>query len=469
MSRVVRIPSREGTPPMVIVEETADPLKRFLKLSDLNYFAQLMLMRMVLCFIAHRGKMSCMQAAGMIASDSVHRSQLTRFLARGRWKSRDFNEPLRTALLKRESLKGVFILIVDATLTSQQGKQTENTFSVQNRKQRSSKKKRYAKRKYPSKKCHSFTFGLLITPSGIRIAYQIPFKTVEYCQKYGIDRLTTAQAAAEMIKSLPLPTQAQVVVLGDTAYEADVVRQACEQRGYTWIFPANSSRVFAGPQGKRPSLRSRLKSWSKLSLKKIRLQASSGKFVNQRRLSAHRLGPKVKARVYYAYEETRDVKGVGLARIVYSTTKAQLKEATADDVKILITNAKGISLQEVLELYSLRWQIELFFKELKSTLGFDHYSFKRFEAVVGWAESVITTFLYLEYERARRLADRSTTADERKWWSTQRCHGLGQAVQTALKKRELKYLRDRLKTPGGIAKLQRLLLKAQPGEYRMSA
>lgn len=454
---------------MVIVDETADSLKRFLRLSGLTCTAQTMLLRMVLCFITHRGKMSCMQASSMIASDSVHRSQLTRFLARGRWKNRDFNDPMRAALLKRESLQGVFIFIVDATLTSQQGKLTENTFSVQNRKQRSSKRKRYGKRKYPDKKCHSFTFGLLITPSGIRIPYQIPFKTVEYCKQHGIDRKTTAQAAAQMITSLPLPPEAQVVVLGDTAYEAEVVRQACEQRGYTWILPANSSRVFAGPQGKRPTLRSRLNQWSKLSLKKIRLQASRGKFVNHRRLSAYRLGPKLKARVYYAHEETRDVQGVGSVRVVYSTTKAELKKATADDVKILLTNAKGMSLAEVLDLYSLRWQIELFFKELKSTLGFDHYSFKSFEAVIGWTEAAITAFLYLEYERALRIAARSVTDEEQKWWRIQRCHGLCQAVQTKLKQKELKYLHDRIKTSGGIAKLQRLLGNALPIEYRIAA
>lgn len=454
---------------MVIVQETADSLKRFLRLSDLSCTAQLMLMRMVLCFIAHRGKMSCMQASGMIASEPLHRSQLTRFLARGRWKMRDFKDPMRDALLKLESLKGVFIFIVDATLTSQQGKLTENTFSVQNRKQRASKRKRHGKRKYPGKKCHSFTFGLLITPSGIRIPYQIPFKTVEYCKQHGLDRMTTAQAAAEMIKSLRLPPEAQVVVLGDTAYDADVVRQACEERGYTWIFPANASRVFAGSQGKRPRLRSRLQTWSKLSLKKIRLQASSGKFVNHRRLSAYRLGPKLKPRVYYAYEETRDVKSVGSVRIVYSTTKAALKKATADDVKILLTNAKGISLAEVLELYSLRWQIELFFKELKSTLGFGHYSFKRFEAVQGWTEAAITTFLYLEYERARRIVDRALAEEERQWWRVQRSYGVSQAVQVSLKKRELKYLHDRLKTSGGITKLQRMLANTLPTEYRMTA
>lgn len=454
---------------MVIVEQSANSLKSFLNLTGLNHFAQMMLMRMVLCFLAHRGKMSCLQAAGIIASSILHRGQVTRFLERPRWKARDFNEPLRAALLRLESRKGVFILILDATLTSQQGKLTENTFSVQNRRQRGSKKKRYGKRKYPGKKCHSFTFGLLITPSGIRIPFQIPFKTVEYCKEHGLERLTTAEAAAQMIRSLPLPAEAEVIVLGDTAYEAEVVRSACQERGYTWIFPANSSRVFAGPKGKRPTLRSRLQTWSKLSLKKIRLRASQGNYVNYRRVSKYRLGPKLKARVYYAYEETREVQGIGPARIVYSTTKVNLKKATADDVKILVTNAKGISLTEILELYSLRWQIELFFKELKSTLGFDHYSFKSFEAVLGWTESVITAFLYLEYERAKRIGNPSLKKEQRQWWMIQRCHGLSQAVQTAIKKRELKYFHDRLKTPGGLAKLKSLLLNALPLEYRMSA
>ena len=50
-----------------------------------------------------------------------------------------------------------------------------------------------------------------------------------------------------------------------------------------------------------------------------------------------------------------------------------------------------------MELYTLRWQIELFFKELKSTLGFHQYKFKTFEAVEGWGELTVTTVLYLEW------------------------------------------------------------------------
>ena len=43
-----------------------------------------------------------------------------------------------------------------------------------------------------------------------------------------------------------------------------------------------------------------------------------------------------------------------------------------------MTNDLRLSVCAVIELYSLRWQIELFFKELKSTLGFHQYQFQKF-------------------------------------------------------------------------------------------
>ncbi len=124
---------------------------------------------------------------------------------------------------------------------------------------------------------------------------------------------------------------------------------------------------------------------------------------------------------------------------------------------------------EVIELYSLRWQIELFFKELKSTFGFAQYSFQRFEAVKAWVEIAITTVLFLEHERAKRLQDRRLSKEPRRWWEAQRLHGSVSAFRQECRGRELKYLSDRLKTSGGIAKLKRLLTAALPTEYRIAS
>ena len=95
------------------------------------------------------------------------------------------------------------------------------------------------------------------------------------------------------------------------------------------------------------------------------------------------------------------VQRVGRVPLFFSTTKPNLKTATPDEVKILMTNATSLSVSEVVELYSLRWQIELFFQELKSTLGFAQYRFASFEAVKAWVEIALTTVLCLP-PRVRR-------------------------------------------------------------------
>jgi hypothetical protein len=166
---------------MVIVTESASALKGFLAKSGLGEFARTQVLRMVLAFILHRGRMSCSQAAGSIASEAIHRGQLTRFLARPRWQQRDFNAPLRAALLLMEASRGVFLFVIDATLATQAGLKTQNTFSTGNRQRRPKKGRRYHQKKVVRKKCHSFTFGLLITPSGHRLPWQIPHYTKEYC------------------------------------------------------------------------------------------------------------------------------------------------------------------------------------------------------------------------------------------------------------------------------------------------
>ncbi len=453
---------------MIIVRDSAKALKSFLQQTVFQGIAELMVIRMVLAFIMHRGRMSCSQAAGAIASEPTHRGQLTRFLARGRWQRLDHNAPLRDALLRKEAKRGTFIFIVDATLVSQSGKKTQNTYSTGNRQRRPTKARRYNKKKVVYKKCHSFTYGLLITPSGIRIPHQIPHYTEEYCAEHGLQHRTTAEAAADMILALRLPTGADVVVLGDTAYDAQVVQEACAQRSYIWIVPANPERVYQGTTGQRPKVRSRLKDWTSLSLKTIKLRASTGTYAKYRRLSRWRVGLKQKPRVYYAYQEKSEVRRVGRVQLIFSTTKPNLASATADDVKILMTNALDLSVTEVIELYSLRWQIELFFKELKSTFGFDQYSFQDFRAVQAWAQTALTAVLFLEDLRAQRMRN-CKQKKERDWWAMQRLHGLCAAFRQECTGNELKYLAKCLKTPRGIAKLESVLTAATPPEFRLAS
>ena len=90
---------------MLIVSHSAAALKGFLAQTGLNELARTMLLRMVLAFIMHRGRMSCSAAAGSVASEPIHRGELTRFMARPRWQRHNFNNPLRQALLLHSVLR----------------------------------------------------------------------------------------------------------------------------------------------------------------------------------------------------------------------------------------------------------------------------------------------------------------------------------------------------------------------------
>jgi hypothetical protein len=451
---------------MVMVADLLPGLKRWIATLGLKDHTKLLVIRVIVAFVLHAGRMSCLRAAGSVRCEVRHRAQISRFLARPRWRKLEINAILRQSLLEREAADGLFVFIIDATLTSQAGKKTANTYSTGNRKRRPRQGRRYGKTKHAAKNCHSFTMGLLITPSGLRIPFSKPYHTREYCKAKGRTHRTTAEAAADLVRELPLPEGTRVIVLGDTAYDAQVVRDACGARRYSWIVPCNPERVLAGPKGHRPKVRSLLKDWSQWSRRTLRLAPGQGPYAVYRRLSPHRIGPKAKLRTYDVHQERQHVHSVGEVRLVFSTAQNNLKTATPDDVKILMTNDLRLSVHDVVALYALRWQIELFFKELKSTLGFAQYQFQNFDAVEGWSELALTTFLYLEHYRVRQLSRRDLSDEEKRWWRHQRTYGLCQAVRLASEQKELAFLAARLETPGGTQKLKRIIRNSFPKEYR---
>jgi hypothetical protein len=454
---------------MVMVSDVVPGLKRWIGGMGLSGSSQLLAIRMVVGFLLHSGRMSCLQVAGAVRSQARHRAQISRFLARPRWRALGITQLLQRLLLETEACGGLFVFIIDATMVSQSGKKTQNVYRTGNRKRRPCKGRRYGKKKRAAKNVHSFTMGLLITPSGTRIPFCSPYYTREYCQVTGRQHRSTAEAAADLIRALPLPPHARLVVLGDTAYDAKVVRAACQERNCSWIFPCNPERVLAGPKGQRPKVRWLLKDWSTWSRQTIRLAPGQGPYAVYRRLSRHRIGPKAKTRTFDVHQERRQVHSVGETRLVFSTIEKQLETATPDDVKILMTNDQDLRLQDVIELYSLRWQVELFFKELKSTLGFHQYQFQSFEAVEGWVELALATFMFLENHRQRQMSRGNCAEEEKQWWERQRTYGLCQAIRSATEQNQLRYLSDRLKTPGGIRRLRNLIRNSFPKEYRVAS
>jgi hypothetical protein len=449
----------------MIFQEALPHIKTFLKPVALGRRAQALVIRCLIAFLMHLGKMSASQAAGAVRTDARHRAQISRFLGRAYWKRTDLLGPLRAALLALEAQPdGLFIFDIDQTFCGSQGRCRENTFSCGNYRKRPRQSNRTQK-KTARRSAHGFVMGLLITPSGIRIPFSTSFDTKDYCRKTRRDFHTQAELAAGLIRQLPVPDGTRVIVLGDTAFEAQSIRTACAARKFTGIMPVNPERVLAGGKP-RPKVTSLAQERPADQMVPIEVHPHRGKYVAYRRIARCRIGPKLKPRTDYVHQESREVHSVGVVRLVFSTTNPPQPGQAVDVQKILMTNDESLSHRDVIELYQLRWQIELFFKELKSTLGRDRYRFRKFARVETWVQLVLASFLYLEWVRARQLRKRTLTTKPRAWWQAQRTYGLAGAVRQTAERKELDLLADALETPGGRKRLGKLLSRSHPKEYR---
>ena len=415
----------------------------------------------------HRGRMSAQQAASCIVGDTRHRANLGRLLSRKGDLLHRFQTRITRRWLKSKGGGRQYLFIIDATNVSHQGANQENTISTGNRQRRPRVGRRYSKYRRPSKSFHASLWGILLTPQGERLPFYQGVLTKKYCEKHGLVYRSQADLAAEMILALPLPPSAKVVVLGDTAFESKQLRAACAERQYTWIAPSNPQRVLAGPKP-RPPVWSLVRSFEFSQFATVRLDPSVGKYVVQRRLSPTRSKSKKYFRTFYVHEEKRALHSVGEVRIVFSTKELKPKGTLLkrEQTKILLTNSPCLTTAEVVELYLLRWQIELFFKELKSELGMHQYRFRDWRRVNAWMEFYCFTMLYLEWLRSKRKNDKRLTKKQREKWKHYRTHGLAQAVRTWLELHQIHELQQCVRTPSGIRRLKRQLKQLPQKEYQ---
>ena len=173
-------------------------------------------------------------------------------------------------LLQAEANRGgTWLFILDQTYCGQQGQKAENTFSRANVRKRAKKGQRKNK-KCAKRSCHGFVMGLLLTPSGLRIPCCRSYYTEAYCQAQRKAYRKQPQLAAELIRAVAVPAGARVVVVGDTAFEAQDIRDACAERQFPWVVPANPERVLAGPKP-RPRVTSLAAGLSAQQFEAIRL------------------------------------------------------------------------------------------------------------------------------------------------------------------------------------------------------
>jgi hypothetical protein len=344
------------------------------------------------------------------------------------------------------------VLAIDSTQHGQQGQHTQNTFSRGNTKKRPKKSNRNQK-PVSRRSCHCFVFALLLTPSGVRIPYWLPFYTEEFCKQFGRQHLSQASLAAQLIETIPLPEGSRVVVVGDTAFEAKQVRKACSKRGWLWVVPLNPERRLAG-ETPRPKVNSLYQQLTAADFRKVSYRLDQGELAALARVSPKRSKSSKHQRTYWVHHRTAAVHNVGNVALLFST-KSEPTLCGVKVQKVLISNAVTASTEDIMGWYSLRWQVELFFKEMKSELGMCDYKLGPFQRVVGWVNLSVLAYCYLEWSRWQH--EQQAKGQDKPYWRSLRTHDMKEKLRQQVQRADLAEVLRLAGMPDGQDRLKALL------------
>lgn len=348
-----------------------------------------------------RGKRTQAALGRAVKKQQRNRSSISRLLRRSRFRTRDLHKAICRKLIDMiepigRRMKREWVLLIDGTCTKRGG-----FTKIANAQQYLRKGK---KNRGKSTKAHSFVMGLLITDTGTRIP--VPRKsyyTKTYCRKYRKKYKSQQALAALMIQELHVPDDVKLIVIADEYFEGTLIWNVCGDLEYTWIVPVDSRRCFANERGRcvKKTLHARGKALQRVAYREMVLVRGKENTVSYRRRSARRAGPKDKRR-YRVVHEVRTVASLGTALVVYSWKNPVYRprrDESRETFKVLVTNDVTMTAEEVVEWYDVRWQIELYFRELKSYLGLCDYSGQDFQAFERHVDLVMLAFTSQEWRR----------------------------------------------------------------------
>ena len=430
--------------------------------------------------------------AGMVLGNRIHVATISRRLHNPLWNTRDWYVGLvdrgmnEVSAYERSHIHGRkrrFAVIIDTTLHASVGEKMENLLEMSTRKDKRRRNTRH----------HVFVMGIMITESGMRIPLpRRSYYTKAYCKAKGKQYRTQTQLARMMIHDAPVPADADVTVLYDSAFDADMIHRECRNRGFREIFPIDPNRNLATKgsphapaQAGAPVVASTL-DWQEEEFETLELEVGNEDFVLFRRRHIDNLRVKKTFRRYVIAARPANVSKLGSCLIVASykeNLKVELLEGESGDWrdyrrslakrrkkdkkqpsrwngKVLACTDPTLSAREVVEWYEIRWQIELFFRELKSRMQMRCYVFMKFEAVERYLDLLLMGFLLLEKRRLDDLVSTGnwpTKGDAKVHWRTT---DQLRSLESWIQRFNLDYISKRLESKRGQAELLRKLAEA---------
>lgn len=390
---------------------------------------------MVLAFLLAPHRRSLKTLAGMVAGHRCHVATISRRLDNPLWETREWYKVLYSETLRsidcweRRQAKGErrrWFAVIDTTYHQSVGECMENMIVM-------------SRRKHPGRRTtrhHAFVMGMVLTDRGARVPLpRKSYYTKEYCGKHRRRYRTQPELAAAMIRELWVPEDVDLVVLFDSGFDAEVVHKACRKRGFPAVFPLDANRVLAcgsspdaaGHAGERVVEWTR--HWSPKEFAILELQVENEGYGFVRRRHVDNLRVKKTKRRYAVAARRAAVSKLGECLIVTSYKEnrkvALLPGESADwrsyhrapvvlakaerhrprrwRRKVLACTDPTATVREVVEWYELRWQVELFFRELKSRMQFECYVLMKFSSVERYLDLLLMGFLLLEQQRLEDL------------------------------------------------------------------
>lgn len=408
-----------------------------------------------------RGKRSQAALGRTIKTERRHRASISKMMRRLRFRTRDLFGTMMDSLIQSagsqkkrvaKKPKRIWILSLDGVSTKRGGF-TKIANGTQYKKKKKNSKGR-------STKGHTFVMGLLITDQGIRIPVKRrTFYTRDYCKKNKKKYKTQQDLAVLMVKELRLPENVELVVVADEYFEGEKLWNACNNKKATLIVPVDSRRVFANHKGRSTgkTLHDRGKRLPVKAYQELVLKYGKEKTVSYRRYTG-KFSAKNK-RTYRVHREVRRVTTLGEANIVYSWKRPVYRprrDESRETFKVLVCNNLRWDAKKVVEWYELRWQVELFFRELKSDLGMSDYQGGDFKAFERHVDLVLMAFLYLEYCRVDVMGKTKRSPKKQGQLRTFHSRPMIQLVQQEAEQNDLHYIANAMKTEEGRRELMML-------------
>jgi hypothetical protein len=218
-----------------------------------------------------------------------------------------------------------------------------------------------------------------IIPSGVRL-----YVKKEHCKKLGIRFRKITELGAELIEEFTPPPGVKVVVLFDSYYLCKTVAKACRRKGFHFASRLKANRNLFR-RGRKLKAGTYIPRTYRRRRKKQMKHRRSGGTVTYRFVDAGWIG----------------VSDLGLLHAVFSRKEGEKK------ILGIVTDDPELTPAQIVEVYTHRWGIEVFFKDVKQYLGFGQYQNGPYGAAVTHLHLVcfayaLLTHLRIEGEKGKR-------------------------------------------------------------------